>query len=74
MSKKVAAEMTAYAPVKGDRVKVGSGKVVWIIEGFLTLHGGAEVVALTREGSNGYTNTTVEPGRLKPATATPSKG
>jgi hypothetical protein len=58
---------TPYTPAVGDRVRIGSGKAVWIIEGFPTLHSGAKVAALTREGSNGYTNTTVEPGRLAPA-------
>lgn len=67
MSKKATAGTAPYAPAKGERVRIGSGKAVWIIEDFLTLHSGAKVAALTREGSNGYTNTTVEPERLKPA-------
>lgn len=54
-------------------MRIGSGKALWIIEDFLTLHGGAQVAALTREGSNGYVNTTVEPHRLKPAPQEPEK-
>lgn len=54
-------------PAKGDRVKIGTGKAVWIITEFVTLASGAYVASLTREGSNGYTNTTAEPARLKPA-------
>ena len=56
---------TPYTPSIGDRVKIGTGKAVWTITGFPTLPSGAKVAALTR--SNGYTNTTVEPERLKPA-------
>lgn len=54
-------------PAIGDRVKIGSGKAVWIIREFVTLTSGAYVASLTREGSNGYTNTTAEPARLRPA-------
>lgn len=56
---------TPYTPAIGDLVRIGSGKAVWTITGFPTLPSGAKVAALTR--SNGYTNTTVEPERLKPA-------
>lgn len=69
MSQNRAAETAPYTPPVGDRVRIGSGKAVWIIKDFLTLHSGADVAALTREGSNGYTNTTVEPERLRPAPA-----
>lgn len=73
MSINAAASKPPYTPTKGDRVRIGSGKALWIIEDFLTLHGGAQVAALTREGSNGYVNTTVEPHRLKPAPQEPAK-
>ncbi|MGX5718046.1 hypothetical protein [Arthrobacter sp. MAHUQ-56] len=56
-----------YTPAIGDRVKIGGGKAIWIIEDFPTLTSGANVAALTREGSNGYVNTTADPARLKPA-------
>ena len=59
--------MTQPEPAIGNRVKIGSGKAVWIIVEFVTLTSGACVASLTREGSNGYTNTTAEPARLKPA-------
>ncbi|MDP9903133.1 hypothetical protein [Arthrobacter bambusae] len=65
MSKKAAPNTVPYTPAVGDRVGIGGGKAVWTIEGFPTLPSGVTVAALTR--SNGYTNTTVEPGRLKPA-------
>lgn len=58
---------TPYTPAIGDRVRIGSGKAVWIIQDFPTLASGAAVAALTREGSNGYVNTTAEPARLAPA-------
>jgi hypothetical protein len=53
-------------PAIGERVKIGSDKAVWIIKEFVTLASGAYVASPTREGSNGYTNTTAEPARLKP--------
>lgn len=73
MSKKTATDKAPYTPAKGDRVRIGGGKAVWIIEEFLTLHSGAKVAALTREGSNGYVNTSAEPERLKPAPQEPAK-
>lgn len=58
---------TPYTPAIGDRVHIGKGKAVWIIQDFPTLTNGTTVAALTREGSNGYTNTSTEPERLTPA-------
>lgn len=60
------AKTAPYKPAIGDRVRIGSGKAVWIIEDFPTLTNGATVAALTREGSNNYVNTTADPARLKP--------
>lgn len=58
---------TPYTPAAGDRVRIGKVKAVWIIHDFPTLASGATVAALTREGSNGYVNTTAEPERLTAA-------
>lgn len=71
MSISAAADKAPYTPTRGDRVRIGKGKALWIIKDFLTLHCGMKIAALTREGSNGYVNTTVEPHRLKPAPPEP---
>lgn len=73
MTNQAAAENAPYIPATGDRVRIGGGKAIWIIKGFPTLHNGLKVAALTREGTNGSTNTTVETERLKPAPAETAK-
>lgn len=39
------AKTAPYKPAIGDRVRIGSGKAVWIIEDFPTLTNGATVAA-----------------------------
>ena len=49
----------------GDRVRIGNGKVVWIVKGFWSHDGGPEFVSLTKEGSGGYVNASEVPERLR---------
>lgn len=48
----------------GDRVTVGRGKTIWVVTGDFTSGAGQLFITLTKEGSNGYVNTSWEPGRL----------
>lgn len=51
------------APALNSRVRLGKGKTIWLVQGIRD-----GLANLTKEGSNGYVNTTAEIGRLVPVT------
>lgn len=49
---------------EGDPVTVGKGKTIWVVTGDFTSGAGQLFVTLTKEGSNGYVNSSWNPEAL----------